>query len=192
MHISSAVARAAATFITGGTGITAMLDLEWDSAVLALFHRGVVLYDRTTSEGGFKQLYASLAEVVNNDTTLVDYLLDTVGLEPSNISAKHAGLNNALHRMTRHFDVIIKDLDESLRYASRQYPDAPFERLLLVGDAASVPGLDAHLATALDVEVCTMPASTTIKCDASLLHACDDPTLLAAVGLAMADERRAA
>ncbi len=187
-----AIARAAGPIIASGTGITAMLDLEWDAAVLALFYRGVVLYDRTMNESGFKQLHAALTEVVEDDALLMDYLLDTVGLQPSTEGIAQAGLINARRRMAGHFEAIVKDVDESLRYASRQYPDAPFEKLLLVGDAASIPGLGDHLTTVLNVEVCTLATSDVVKCDASLLHACDNPTLLPAVGLAMADERKAA
>ena len=189
-----AIARAARSVIDGASGITATLDLEWDAAVLALFHRGVVLYDRTVTEAGFKQLYTALAEITENNPSLTDYLLDTVGFKAPDdtVDADDPGPINARHRMAAHFDMIVKDVDESLRYASRQYPDAPFEKLLLAGDAASIPGLGAHLQTALNVEVCAVPTSTLVKCDPVLLNVCDNPGLMTALGLAMADERRAA
>lgn len=174
--------------------ITAVLDFEWESAQLALLYQGIVLYERVLSSCAFGELHAELTDVLEDDGTMVEYLLDQVGLEAldSNDDGDPAGLVDAQRRLAAQFDPIVKDLDESLGYVSRQYPDATFKELLLVGDHASVPGLAQHLSDALHIEVNAVPTRELVTCPDALADTLSNPALIPALGLAKFDSREAA
>ena len=189
-----AVGRATRRLRAGKSGITATLDLEWKTAVLALFHRDAVLYERAITDGGLGPLHQALIELTKDDDQVAEFLITRIGLhdQDSQIDVNPAGVMQAQRRIRAHFDGIVRDLDDSMRYASRQYPDVPFDSIMLTGDAAAIPGIAEHLSATLNVEVSARTPSEIVPCVEHVLDVCGDSALLPALGLAMFDRRQAA
>ena len=76
----------------------------------------------------------------------------------------------------------------SFSYVARQYTDASVTRLLLMGAAASVPGIGEHLTKELGLETTAVAPKDLAQCPPALLEACSSPELTPALGLAQFPE----
>jgi Tfp pilus assembly PilM family ATPase len=111
-----------------------------------------------------------------------------MGANPGCAGAKPgagSGLFDAVRAaITKHFADALEDLRAPFSYATQQYPDAPLEQLVLVGDGTSISGLSEYLADALGVATRGVCPADLAKCAPPLLSACGRGELMGAFGLA--------
>lgn len=178
---------------TAITAITAILDLGWGTAELALLYHGAVIYGRTLADAGLGRLLEALCVRHRVEADVAGYLVAEVGLadkdKPSAAGDDDAEIaTDARGVIAAHVDAIAQELQASFAYATHQYADATVKRLLLVGGGAGMPGLAAHLAPSLGIEVCPAPPAALVDCGPRPNTACASPSLTAALGLSMYPE----
>ena len=173
--------------LLGSGGITAILELEWNGAILNLWYRGVVIYRWMAVTAGLRQLSAALAASLQLDPDQVDCLLSDVGLAPAPGDGS-SGYEVAATAMRRHFDAAAAAMESPLSYATQQYPEAAVDTILLAGPGAAVPGIDEFFKARLGAAVRRVAPADVVACPAPLGGKERDPSLAVAVGMAQARE----
>jgi Tfp pilus assembly PilM family ATPase len=167
-----------------GAGITAVLDLEWNGAILVLWHQDAVIYKWTMAQAGLRHLAKAIGDGLGLDPAEADCLLADVGL------AAPAGEDPMAYEagaavLRKHFDAAAGGMESPLAYAIQQYPEAVVETLLVTGPGAAIPGLDAFLKNRLSVpKVQRVAPADVVACPDPLGGKAQDPSLVVAVGLA--------
>lgn len=196
---AAAHARACAP-LTGGdsSGIVGIVDLGWSAATLSLMHEGVTVYGRTLGDSGIRKLYHTLATRLGLEIDVIDYLLADSGLAgteavacaidaPASAPRKTKVAADAAGLVAAHFEAAINELQVSIAYAQRQYPDTPLSRLLVVGGGGCIRGVTEHLRRALQMDIRSAAPADVASCAPDLSELCGSPSLMAALGLALFD-----
>ena len=184
---SCALARAAAPLIAGETGVCAILDLGWESAMLAMLLDGAIVYARSLADAGTKTLHESLHSRLGVDVEVTDYLLLEIGLSSVEVAPAADGPPlppEAGTILAAYVESLVQELKISLSYVNHTYPESPFSRLLLAGTNANIPGLAAHLSRALALEARVITPAELVECQPRLLDLGSNAALTVAVGLA--------
>lgn len=164
-----AAARACRDVIGTTAGVSAVLDLGWSSARLALVHGGVVVFDRLLIGSGMVALHDRVGKSLGVEPTEADALIQSVGLPgpdsaDSCVDARVQAVSPRLRPiLTSYLDDIAKELVASFEYAAHQYPSAEPHRLVLVGGGGCVPGVAEYLdgrVTPTVVSAVTPPTTT--------------------------------
>ncbi len=148
----------------GGEGpratITAVLDMDHAAAELVLLQGGSVVYQRPLLDSGLVRLYAALGEA-GVDERAAGVLLGATGYagdggaggsggERGGAAALHGeGMRGVRGVMEGYVRGVVAEVEPALGYAARVYPDWPVERLVVVGEAARVRGLEGALREAM-------------------------------------------
>ncbi len=133
------------------TSVSALLDMGWGSARLALVHGGVVVFERVLNSSGLAPLQGRVCKSLGVEPAEADALIQSVGLvKPNDTGADQDARVGAVAPLLRpilasYLDEIADELVASFEYATHQYPDAESGRLALVGGGACVPGVVEHL-----------------------------------------------
>ena len=164
---------------------TAILIVDWSSAVLAIVTCGVITYQRALAEGGLGKLTESIKSKYDLDAEAAIQILRETDLTPQSGGSKgtQRGVGSVAKLVTRHCDAIVDELRAPLVYVGHQYPGANVARLLLTGEM-EVPGFCRYLGAALGVEAATIAPVDVTDCPAATLPKAEDPALIPAVGLA--------
>lgn len=147
----AAAVRASRDTIGTTAGVSAVLDMGWTSARLALVHGGVVVFERQLTSSGMAALHDRVSKSLGVEPTEADALLQSVGLPgPDKASGDADARVQAVAPrlrpiLTSHLDDITKELVASFEYAAHQYPDAPPHRLVMVGGGGAIPGVAEYL-----------------------------------------------
>jgi Tfp pilus assembly PilM family ATPase len=169
------------------TGITAILELEWDWAVLVLLYQGVVIYRWSMAEAAVCRLTKTLAAGLKLDENMVSPLLTDVGLAPQ--SCFDAAVCDVLGTSIRkHLDAAAESMQSPILYAAQQFPGASVARLLVTGHGAAIPGAADHLRLRMATEVKTVVPADLVEPSAHLAEKSRDPSLVGVVGLAEFEE----
>jgi type IV pilus assembly protein PilM len=189
---TAAAARACQSLTPAPPALTAILDLGWSSAKLMLVSGATVVYERL-----LKSKLSALTETLTQRFHLEDQaayrIIDTVGLcQESDLGDLDPVSLEAIQRfLTGHFGHLAEELHVPFTYAAHHYTQTGIQRLLLIGGGAGIPGLAAHLAELLNLEVRrAAPKDLMIGTAASLGNA-DNPALTVAMGLALFSEASA-
>ena len=116
-----ALARACEPLLDGVSGIAGILDIGWTASRLVLIYQGAVVYERGLAKGGLRVLAAPMAQQLGLDIDATERILESNGL-PSGSEGPAVD-----------FAAMMEEMRVPLSYVASQYPDAPLERLLLVG-----------------------------------------------------------
>ena len=163
-----ALTRACSPMLAPTGEITAILDLGWQSTRLFVVHQSIVTYRRALEGYGMERLSRTVSEQLEIDAEVVDHLFRTSGLnEPSPADDESTVAEEARRLVRSHLDAVVAEVLTSLSYAAHQYPDAPVRRVLLVGGAASVPGVVEYLAAMLGVDTRLVRVSAVTSGDAA-------------------------
>jgi Tfp pilus assembly PilM family ATPase len=172
-------------------GIEAVLDLGWRSGLLVLMCRGVVIYERRLAEVGLEKLAKALTTTLEVDESVIDCLLNEVGLGAGAEQGADPLVVDEMHDAIReHYQGMVHELSVSFSYAGHQYPDAELKRLSLVGGGAGIPGLDAHLAEQLGLDVSVLRPTDVVQAPGGLNVIAANSNLCVAVALALHEEAR--
>ena len=188
---ATALARACKPLLLESPKLTAILDVGHGSTGLVLCRGDVILYERDLPEAGLKRLAMRMTEQLGLSEELVASLLHRSPFEATPPSEKdYPALREIAHFIEDHVQALVGDLHAPLAYALGQYGDSEFARVLLVGGGARAAGLRRPLAALLEVEVIVAGPDVLVSCPPTLTARCD-PSMTAALGLAMSTERLA-
>lgn len=189
-----ALVRAAGPRLRQRTGATAILDLGWSAANLALVHGTTLIYKRVLGGTGLDALAETLCREHRFEQSVIDHLLTAVGMEHDSAAAGEDPqlVGKVRGPLESYIERIAQELSLSLSYAAHQYPDAPVEQLLLAGGGGRIAGLEAALSRRLEVEVQTVTPATSCEVPASLASDAAGPELAIALGLALYRDEEAA
>lgn len=191
---AAALARACRAALADASGITAVLDVGWDSAFLVILFQGELFYTRSLGDFGIRRLWKSLTEQIGIDSDAADCLftevrLDT-GANPDDDGGPFEDFGSAV---SMHFKALAEKLKAPFSYAARQCGQEKIGRVLLTGDGVSVPGLGSLLADKFDTQVSVVQMEDLeLRGSESFDGTGRLAALATAAGLAMFDETGAA
>jgi type IV pilus assembly protein PilM len=184
---SHASALTRACFPLTGDGSTAILDLGFSEASLAISQAGLLTYERRMTESGTKRLVESLKTQLDLTDEEITYVAWDGGFgEPGDRRGADVFID-ARRYIGAHFAPLIHELKLTLSYTEHQYPKAPVKRVLVAGGGAKIPGIAEHLQAALEIDVRVASPADVVACSTDLLDRATQ-TLLTAVGLAQFEE----
>jgi len=185
--------------LVSATGITGILDLEWEWAVMILLYKGTVIYRWSMGEAAVSHLSKAMAVGLGVDETMVEPLMmaagssDVVAHGPAPSAAvgacAAADVDAPLREaeagfIRKHADSIAESIASPLLYAGQQYPGSSVDSLLVVGPGAAIPGVVQHLASHVTCSVKAVAPADLVGCPGPLAEKSRDPSLVSAVGLA--------
>ena len=184
-----AIARACNGHNTHCDNILAALDLGATHTHFVLMHDKVVVYDRQLNDVGIGPLRQSLIDGLRLEPAVADHVICDIGIDcdqapPDDRRWDQQG-DDARNIITQQLDQLCVELQTSLSYGSRSYPNASVDRLMLVGGGATMPGLARYLTQALDIDVKVVTSRDVASCPAPLASLCQSPTMAIAMGLAL-------
>ena len=183
---AKAVARACRPALSQEPASTAILIVDWSSAVLAIVTAGVITYQRTLPEAGLRKLTESIKSKYDLDAEGAVHILRETNLAPRDGDGPRGpqgALSGVARLIARHCDGIVDELRAPLVYVQHQYPGSNVTRLLLTGEM-EIPGLCEYVGAAVGVEVATIAPVDVADCPAATLPRAEDPALTPAIGLA--------
>ena len=187
-----AMARACGVHNPHCADMLAALDLGATHTHFVLMHEHVIVYDRQLNGVGVGPLRQSLIDQLRLEPAVADHVLCDVGLgcdqAPSDDRREDQQGGDVLNMMTQQIDQLCVELQTSLTYGSRSYPNASVDRLVLVGGGAAIPGIAEYLTQALDIDVKTVAPRDAASCPEPLAALCQSPAMAVAMGLALYDQ----
>jgi len=185
----NAVIRACRAMVSA-SGISAILELGWDWAMLGLLYQGVIIYQRIMPEGGVRQLAEAMARRLNLEADSVDYIITDVGLgtKAQEGQADLDSFETAISMIKSYVESTIAELNAPFSYALRQYAGSTVDRILVTGYGAAIPGVMDHIRSKLEFDLQMVTPADVVQCPTPLPGRSDHPLLTAAVGLAQFGE----
>lgn len=187
---------------TGGAA-TAILDLGAASARIIAMQQGVIVYERLLGESGTARITDQIKAKLQLDDEGIDYLLTEVGLADETDEAAEPGAASERRQSRRDhggepdlykeprriiaeaLDALAEDIATSLAYVVQQYRGGEVAGVLLTGGGAGIPGIAAHLASALQAKVRSVRIAEVARAPHRLAKQAANPAFVAALGLAM-------
>lgn len=182
-----ALARACESITRQDGGMVAAVNLGWLAATLVLLHQDTVVYERQLGPLGLRSLSESLRKGYSYSPEVIEFILRDVGFTDGGGAREARAVAKARGNLESHFDALKQELRLAVSYAHHQYPQAAVTRIVLTGGGAGIPGLDTHIASALDAPVQRLTPGEIVDCPPTLAREADDASLTIAVGLAMFD-----
>jgi len=165
------------------SGISAILSLGYDYALLQIVFSGMIIYKRIIPEAAMKRLESVISNKISIDRQSTEFLLAEANLATGQDSS--SGAMPVVNAMIRNFlDLVVQELDAPFSYATHQYGQDTIEKLLIMGSGASIPGTDEYLAEKLQQSVQILRPNDIVACPANMNKSAD-PALIAPIGLAM-------
>jgi Tfp pilus assembly PilM family ATPase len=165
------------------SGITVILDLEWNRATLLLLYQNTVVYQWTLADGGIRHLSKSLSASLSLEEEMVQPLLSEAGLSPR-LGAKESLYEAVQTPIKKHLDAVVRALRSPLTFGVQLYPASAPSRLLLTGYGATIPGVDDYLQAETGLEARIVAPADVVACPEQIGAKGRDPSLTVAVGLA--------
>lgn len=165
--------------------MTGIVRMGWSGAQIGVVRDGVVLFERALTDAGLHRVHDGLVDELGLDADVAQYLVNDVGLGEGGENATEHILEQVRERITQYLTVIDQEILLSLTYIRQEYPDDHIGRLVLAGEAATIPGLERAFA-----RIRKMPCQTVSPTD--IMSGGGDtaksPLLCAALGLAMYED----
>lgn len=168
-------------------GTTAVLDVGWRGATVALIQDKRVVYQRSLAGAELESLVADLARNTGLPVEAVETLLSTNANSAAGEQrlAEAQDVKPVLHRF---FESIASELEASVSYASHRFPESPVSELLVVGGGAGLDGLCSHVSGRLSVPAEPLTPRLLATSSRELAAACSHARMTLALGLALHEE----
>jgi Tfp pilus assembly PilM family ATPase len=174
-----ALARASAPFCSADSdSVTAILELEWTSALIVLLHRGVIIYERKLAAVGLEACHDQLCKKLGLAPEAAYHLMEN--------GESGEFLPRPIARLLRgQVDSIGAEIRASVDYAAQeQIADGQVRQILLCGEGAQRRGIDAELSNLLCAPVTPLTPAGLFH-GAQATGAIQSPAMVTALGLAM-------
>ena len=170
-----AVFRACRSLLAGKTGIRGVLDMGWNGARLGLFYDDVLIFERTFDGVGLTKIHDAVLKRLNVEEQVADYLVRQAvcpsDARPADEDAQPETLgrrdpSDMIRKLVdAQIDKITEEMRVSLFYLNHRYSEVEVEQLLLVGGAATMPGLAEALARFASVKIKMATTATLVECN---------------------------
>jgi Tfp pilus assembly PilM family ATPase len=181
---SWAGARACRPVLTG-SGLEPILNISWATAHIVVLYDGTVVHERALAEYGLRQLHASISEAYALEPDVADYILRTYGVsaEAGDDEARPDLAEEVRVHATGVLEALASDLLESMAYTNREYGAPGFQRLLLHGEGAAIPGVGQFLELLLGLDLKVVTPDLVAACDSMPAEYRGSPMMVTACGL---------
>lgn len=176
------LARACRPLFNHEAKVIGILDLGWTSARLAVLVDGVIIYERSVSEGGIGSLHASLIDRTGLAENVVFHLIEESGLTGSRKTDLPSNVDMS-STIESYLDLLVQLIQGAFSYASHRYRDADGAKLLLVGGGAQVAGLHQRLDGEVNFEVARAAMGQLVDCPSNLIP--DDHAMATTLALGL-------
>jgi len=170
-------------------GTTALLDVGETGAMLTAVRSRVPVYERLMRDAGLGVLRARLQRELGLEPDVADYLLEALA-GPPRTEDDSGARESAARMLAEHLERLAQEVGTALDYIEHRYP-GQVQLLGIMGAGAAAPGLVQRLSRGAEFPVRLLAPSDLAACP-DFLACCGDPGLTGALGLAMAQARRAA
>lgn len=146
-----AAVRASLDQLDSYAGVSALLDIGWASARLALVYQGVVIIDRALAGSGLSKMNERVCLSMGMEPAEAEALLQAVGLHAGDhadaqADERYKAIAPQIKRaLGSYLGDLASELDASFEYAGHQYPDVEPRSLVLAGGGGAIPGLAEQL-----------------------------------------------
>lgn len=173
-------------------GLTAVLTVGWDWALLLLWLDGTVIYRRLMPENSLGCLTEAVARNLDLPADAVDCVLEEVGLadHPPTDDDTPIPLDALRTIIRKPINASAEAVRAAFAYAAQMYARSRPASVLVTGQAAAIPGATAHLASRLDADVRTVAPRDLVEAAPAVVQEAGHSALTPAVGLAMYPEGR--
>jgi Tfp pilus assembly PilM family ATPase len=174
------------------TGLTVVLNVGWDWAMLLVLLSGTVVYRRLMPENSVRLLTQAIARNLDLPAPSVDCLLQEVGLadDVEGSGDTSVPLDSVRTLIQKPFDAVAEAVRGAFAYAGQMYAGAAAGEVLLTGQAAAIPGVDEYLESNLGATVRVAVPGDVAAPAPGTEKAAADPSLTATAGLALYQEER--
>jgi type IV pilus assembly protein PilM len=178
---AGALSAACAPLLQDNKALCALVEIGWDSAIIAVLHEGVVIYARSHQEGSLTNLQRRM----HLDLGLTIDACDQGEWAPPTAPLHSPLLEDAARVLAEHLQDVAEELTASLSYACHKYPEAAISQVLVTGPGAVLRGAGAMLADRFESQVRVAGVADVALVPACLAPTCADPALLVPVGFAV-------
>jgi type IV pilus assembly protein PilM len=178
-----AMARAAVP-LEAPDGISAVLDIGWNTALMVLVQDGVVVYQRVLTESGVGIVLRAVRDEFHLADDEAEYVLRNVGAGGASAGAEFAQAARVADLLVRYVDSMLTEIQPAFDYASHRYAEKPLKSLHLCGGGASIAGLCELLGRRLSLPASILCPAKVVECPSALVQLCSDGVLTTALGLA--------
>lgn len=179
---AQALVRACLPVLSARPGISAAVDLGWETVTAAVVYQGAVVYQRSIPELGVSTLARAVMTSTGVDTDAAVHLLRRAAAGGTGHSAADVS-----RLVSEHASKTAQELGRALSYASHWYAEPQIGLVALTGEGAAGREVEAVLARDLGTEVRTVTPCDLLGAigphDASA-----SPVAVIALGLAMREE----
>ena len=183
-----AITRACSPLLAGSDEVTAILNLGWGFAELAIVQDETVIFERTLVEANLNQLHMSIMAKYGLEAEVIDQLIAEIGCDANtgeSTMKAQAELVDALRKqITDYVDRLSSELSGSISYTTQEYDRKPVTRILITGEGSVIPGIDKHLSSELKLKVQIVRPLDVVAGSEQTVIDCNKPSMLTAVGLA--------
>jgi Tfp pilus assembly PilM family ATPase len=184
---SCALARALHPVLVEAASLAAVVTIDWSGAHLVVIFGTVVVYERSLAEAGLDRLHDLLADRLGLDADVADYLLREIGLADrvEDDQQQRALIDAARECIVEYADRLASEMRLSLAYVTQAYGRSQVDRLIVLGEAASIPKLADRLAGLCSLSASVLTPAKLTAGDRTSTVRCDSPCLTTAYGLAL-------
>lgn len=180
--------RACSPLLEGVEGITAILNIGWGFADMAIVQDETVIFERTLVETNLNQLHMSLMAKYKLEADVIDHLIAEIGCKANKkeeTKLSNTELSSAIRdKITQYVDCLSSELSASISYATQEYNRTSVKRLLITGEGSTIPGIDERLSSEVKLKVQVVRPFDVVSGSDQTVIDCNEPRMLLAVGLA--------
>jgi Tfp pilus assembly PilM family ATPase len=172
-----------------GPGMTAVVDLGWKHAIIALVRDGVLFYQRVSSEAGLGIAHRAICDQFSLEEDEADYVLMQIGAGedlPEELAAlpQSAAIRELI---VRHLGTVVNEVELAFHYAMHRNSDAPPQGLFVVGGGSLARGVPNFLSQRIGTRcpVQALAPFAVAECPPAMSDRARNCALVPAIGLAM-------
>lgn len=178
-----AIVRALGGLLDDPSQMVAILGLGWDGVRVIVAHGPVIVYERALGGCAFRQVHDAVRAGLDDDEEAADYLLFEVGMNEEEEGPSKRLLNLVQNAIRDNATGVARELEASLAYAAQEY-GTTVDRLLLVGEGATIPGIADVLHAETQLPTMPIAPDRVGRAAATAALAASSPLLMTACGLA--------
>jgi type IV pilus assembly protein PilM len=162
------------------TGVTAILDLGFNRAVMMFVRDGVVVFQRSFVHCGLCNVQAELMKRIGVDADVADHLICESN---SDVASPQAATVHAM--IGRYADALTAELETSFAYVNHRYNDAQPATIFVIGGGSTSNAAREALRSRLNVGIEPLSPMKLAECAPSTTEKCTTALLTTALGLAL-------
>src|SRR5262245_47079654 len=164
-----ALARAAAAHAVPD-GITALLNIGWNAALMVLVHGGAVVYQRLLEESGMGIVLRAIRDEFKLSDEEAEFVLKNAAAAQGQAqSSTPLAQAQRISELVGHYvEAMLAEIQPAFDYASHRYAEKPLKNLLVCGGASGMGGICEQLSRRVSLATSVLAPTRIAECPASL------------------------